>query len=152
MSLYREAGRTGRGGLIAAAVVLVIGVGTGYLIGHANTKESSLQDAISKLRSDLAPVSNGLELLGGEYPQGVRNGKIVARTEYDGSLSSVERIRAVAAVHADELQELNPKLASRLSETLEHLQRAVASKESTGMVDRLRNRAANELEKILPGT
>ena len=104
MSLYREAGQNARQGLIAGAIALVIGLGAGYLIGHSNTEDPSLADSIDSLRSDLTPISNGLELLGGEYPQAVKNGEIVAQTEYDGSVSNVQRIADTLAANRTDLE------------------------------------------------
>lgn len=150
MSLYREAGGTGRGALVAGVVALVIGLGVGYAIGHATTGEPTLEQSLTTLRSDLSPISNGLELLAVEYPQGVRNGQVIAQTEYEGSVASVERIQSTAAAYADELQALDPEGAGQLSDTLSELQRAVSSKAPPQEVDRLRTRAATELEQLLP--
>lgn len=152
MSLYREAGQRGRQGLIAAAVALVIGLGVGYLLGSAGTEEPSFEDAIAGLRTDLAPVVNGLQLLGGEYRQGVRAGEVVAPTEYDGSVSNVERITATFGDHLVELNQLDPGATATLEATLEQLQVAVASKASTTEVDRLRREASSELNSIVPAT
>ena len=150
MSLYREAGGDARGGLVAGAVALVIGLGAGYAIGISNTEEPSLTDSISALRGDLAPVTNGLDLLGGEYPQGVKGGEIVAQTEYDGSVSNVERINATFSDHAVELEQLDPKGTADLGSTLDELQRAVGSRASTEDVNRLRAEASSNLNGILP--
>jgi hypothetical protein len=150
MSLYREAGGGGRQGLIAGAVALVIGLGAGYLLGNANTDEPSFEDAVAALRTDLAPVPNGLELLGGEYPQGVRGGEIVAQTEYDGSVSNVQRIADTLAAHSTELDQLDPEAAGELTDTIGELQDAIDSQASPAEVDRLRRQAISEFEAILP--
>ena len=150
MSLYRETGRSGRQGLIAGAIALVIGLGVGYLLGNTNTEEPSFSEAVAALRADLGPVTNGLELLGGEYPQGVRGGEIVAQTEYDGSVSNVERIRDVLAAHVDELEQLDPEAAAKLTDLVGQLEQAVAAQASPAEVDRLRAEAAAELRTILP--
>ena len=150
MSLYREARGDARGGFVAGAIALVIGLGAGYAIGSSSTEEPSLADSISALRGDLAPVTNGLDLLGGEYPQGVKGGEIVAQTEYDGSVSNVERISSTFSDHAAELEQLDPKGTANLGSTLDELQQAVGSRASTDEVNRLRAEASSNLNEILP--
>jgi hypothetical protein len=150
LSLYRETGRSGRQGLIAGAVALVIGLGVGYLLGHANAEEPSFGEAVAALRADLGPVANGLELLGGEYPQGVSGGEIVAQTEYDGSVSNVERIRDVLAANAGELEQLDPEATAELTDVVDQLGEAVAAQAPPAEVDRLRQDAIAALRAILP--
>lgn len=150
MSLYREAGRGGRGALVGAAVALLVGLAVGYLIGNAKTEEPSFEEAVTTLRTDLAPVSNGLELLGGEYPQGVRNGEIAEQTEYDGSVSNVQRIEDTYTAHVAELEQLNPVAAADLGDAIAELRGAVEAQASPAEVDRLRRDAIEQLEAILP--
>ena len=136
--------------MVAGAVALVIGLGAGYAIGSSEAEEPSLADSISALRGDLAPVINGLDLLGGEYPQGVKNGEIVAQTEYDGSVSNVERISSTFAAHSADLEQLDPKGTANLGATLGELQEAVGSRAPTEDVNRLRAEASAGLNDILP--
>lgn len=150
MSLYRQAGQNPRQALLAGAIALVIGLGVGYLLGAAGAEEPSFDQAISGLRADLSPVSNGLELLGGEYPQGVRNGEIVAQTEYDGSVSNVARIEATVEDHTAELTQLDPQATEALVAAIGELEQAVESKADPPEVNRLRREAMTELESILP--
>ncbi len=150
MSLYREAGQNTRQGLIAGAIALVIGLGAGYLIGQSNTEDPSLADSIGALRSDLTPISNGLELLGGEYPQAVKNGEIVAQTEYDGSVSNVQRIADTLAANRTDLEQLDPAATAQLESDINDLLEAVQLTASVEEIDKLRTQAATELESILP--
>ena len=103
MSLYRQAGRTsGRTLLIAAAVALLVGLVAGYALGRGTAPESTLADQVADLRTTLGPASEGIELSATEYPQAVRNGRIVAPTEYQAAKADVQRAKdAVAAARAD---------------------------------------------------
>jgi hypothetical protein len=150
VSLYRETGRSGRQGLIAGLIALAIGLGAGYLLGHANADEPSFGDAMVALRADMEPVSNGLELLGGEYPQGVGGGQGVEESEYEGSVSNVGRIGDVLAAHTDELEQLDPAATAKLTDLVDQLKQAVTAKAAPAEVDRLRQQAAAQLRAILP--
>jgi hypothetical protein len=152
MSLYREAGQNAKQGLIAGAVALIIGLGVGYLIGHSSAEEPTVADQIGTLTDELTPVSDGLELLGGEYPQAVKNGEIAAQTEYDGSVSNIERITQTVSDHMSDLEALDPEGTAQLQATLGDLLDAIQSQASTEEINRLRTKAADELEAILPAT
>jgi hypothetical protein len=91
MSLYREVrGRTRRV-LVAAALVLVLGVVGGFVLGRATTGEPSLADKLADFRDQSQQVADALEVLVVEYPQAVRNGRVAAQTEYAGAKRDVER-------------------------------------------------------------
>lgn len=150
MSLYREAGKGRRQELLALAVALAIGLAGGYLLGSSSADEPSFSDALGDLRGELAPVANGLELLGDEYPQGVSGGKVISPSEYKGSVSNVARIRAVVAEREADLTELDPAATAALAAALAKLESAVASKADPVEVDALRSRASAQLGEIVP--
>lgn len=150
MSLYREAAQERRQGLVVATIALIIGLGGGYLLGHSSAPERSLRDSLDELRSDMQPAAGGLEILGGEYRQGVRRGEVISQGEYDGSVSNVERTEAVLAENDGELRRLDPKGTAALEATVSELRAAVARKADPGEIERLRARAAAELRAVLP--
>ena len=83
MSLYRQPGRTAPArSLIAAAVALSSGSSRGFALGRSTAPEPTLADKVADLRATLAPPREGVELCATEYPQAVRDGQVVAPTEY----------------------------------------------------------------------
>ena len=89
MSLYRVASRRGRlGGLLLPAIVLVLGLTVGFLVGRASADEPSLAEALDAPAAHVEDARNALDVLTIEYPQAVEE-----TTEYEAAL-------------ADDLQEL----------------------------------------------
>ncbi len=99
MSLYREAGARRRRrraravalALVATLVVLVVVLTAAG--GDGPTHADRARDA----RAAATRALDGLELLGTEYPQGVRDGQVVAPTEYAAARADVARARAAVA-------------------------------------------------------
>jgi hypothetical protein len=150
LSLYRQAGRTsGRTLLIAAAVALLVGLVGGYALGRATAPESTLADEVADLRTALGPASEGIELSATEYPQAVRNGRIVAPTEYQAAKADVQRAKdAVAGARAD-VRALDPSRAASLDHALEELGSAIDAKADPNQVKQLSSDAANALNAVL---
>jgi hypothetical protein len=152
LSLYRQPGRAAaRTVAAAAAVALLAGGGIGYAIGAAGgEEETSLADALAALRTDVRPIANGLELVGTEYPQAVRGGRVVAATEYAAARADVQRARDTLAAHAADLRALAPGRAAALRRTLARLAAAVDARAGRAEVDRIRAAAAAQLAVIVP--
>jgi multidrug resistance efflux pump len=150
MSLYRQAGRTsGRTLLIAAVAALAVGLVGGYLLGRGTAPDPTLADKVAGLRTTLAPASEGIELSATEYPQAVRNGKVVAPTEYQAAKADVQRAKdAVAGARAD-VRALDPSRAASLDEALDALGSAIDEKADPGQVKQLSSDAANALNAVL---
>jgi len=150
VSLYRQAGRTSaRTLLIAAAVALLVGLVAGYALGRGTAPESTLADEVADLRTTLGPASEGIELSATEYPQAVRNGRIVAPTEYQAAKADVQRAKdAVAAARAD-VRALDPSRAASLDHALEELGAAIDAKADPNQVKQLASDAANALNAVL---
>jgi hypothetical protein len=131
-----------------------VGVGIGYALGSiaAGDDEASLRDSVVELRKNSQPALNGLELLTTEYPQGVRGGRVVARTEYGAAKADLRRARDVVAVNAEDLQALGPRRLAALNRTLDRLTEAVGGLEDEARVDRLAKQASDQLLAILPGS
>jgi hypothetical protein len=150
MSLYRQAGRTsGRTLVITAVAALVVGLLGGYAIGRATAPKPTLADKVADLRSSLGPAQEGIELSATEYPQAVRNGKIVAPTEYAAAQSDVQRARdAISGARAD-VQALDPARAEALDRAVADLRAAIDAKRDPAQVKQLCAAAAAALGTVL---
>jgi hypothetical protein len=152
VSLYRQPGRArARTTAIVATVTLLIGGGIGYAIGAAASGDDavSVSEAVAQLRRDLQPVTNGLELVTTEYPQGVKDGRVVAATEYGAAKADVARAQKAVTDQADDLEALAPERAAALRQTLAALATALNARADEATIDRLARQATQHLEGIL---
>lgn len=146
MSLYREAGRTSWRALVAAAVIaLLVGGAAGYAIGRSSAPDPSLADQVADLKGRLAPAREAIELTTTEYPQAVRDGKIVAPTEYQAAKADVARARVSIAAALADLRAVDAARAQRLQETVAALGTAVDRRVATSEVDELARAVSNAL-------
>jgi hypothetical protein len=138
MSLYRQAGRaSGRTLAIAAAVALVVGLAAGFAIGRASAPEPTLADKVADLRAKLGPAREGIELSPTEYEQAVRDGRVVAPTEYGAAKADIERAAAAVAASRADLRALDRDRAARLDQSLAALRAAVNRRADPATVRRL---------------
>jgi hypothetical protein len=127
MSLYREAGRRRTLPLLAGAVAIAVAAGLiGFLIGDGGEEDPSLADAVESVREEVQPAFSELELVTIEYTEAVRDGRVVAETEYQAALDHADRASATIAGASGDLELLGPdRLAaaeaamSELSELVE---------------------------------
>jgi len=110
LSLYRQPGQTRRRRRLALAVgrsprlLVAVVVGLTLPLLLAPTRAERLAGA----RSAASEALDGLELLGHEYGQAVRGGRVVAPTEYAAAKADVARARAAVASHADDIDASDP--------------------------------------------
>jgi hypothetical protein len=148
MSVYRQAGR-GRPALLAAVAVaaLLAGVGLGAALFGGDDSEPSLRDAIGRLRGDLRPATESLDALPIEYEQGVRGGRVVAPTEYDGARGHLEQAtKTVRAAH-DDLALLSPADAAAVDKSLATLTSLVSRHADAAQVEAAARAAAEAIRK-----
>jgi hypothetical protein len=152
MSLYRQAGRTSARTLaIAAVVALVIGLAAGFALGRASAPEPTLADKVADLRAKLAPAREGIELSATEYGQAVRDGRVVAPTEYNAAKADVQRAADALSSSRDDLRALDATRAAALERSVADLQAAVSRRADLQTVRRLGVAASAQLRAAVGG-
>ena len=147
MSLYRQPSRVSGPVIAAVAVVaLLIGGGIGYAIGHSGGGDSSASDVASRLRADLRPVENALQLLPTEYPQAARG----AGNESEAVSGALQRLDAALRSTRADLAALDPAGTRALERRVAALEAAVKAKESPAKVAVL-TQAATQALAAVPG-
>ena len=147
MSLYRQPGRVRAPVLAAAAVAaLVIGGAIGFALGRSSAPDPSARDVVSRLRLELRPAVNGLQLLPTEYPQAYRG----AGNERAAVRGAMARIRAAVARARPDLGVLDPAGLRNLEQGVAALQRAVDAKAPPAQVARSAQTLAGVLAAV-PG-
>ena len=147
MSLYRQPGRFATRTIsIAVGAALVVGVVLGFVLGRSTAPDPTLADKVAGLRSALAPAREGVELLATEYPQAVRSGRVVAKTEYAAAKSDVQRARDAVDAHAADLRALGK--AAALQRALADLAAAVDQRADAARVRQLSDTANAALRSV----
>jgi hypothetical protein len=147
MSLYRQPSRTS-GPVVAAAAVaaLLVGGGIGYAIGHSGGDDSSAGAVADRLRTDLRPVENALQLLPTEYPQAARG----SGNETAAVTGALERLDAALRSTRADLDALDPVSTRELVRRVAALEAAVRARRAPAEVARL-TRAASGALAAVPG-
>jgi hypothetical protein len=150
MSLYRVASRRGRlGGLVLPALVLVVGLLVGFLVGRATANEPSLAEALAAPAAHVTEARNALDVLTIEYAQAVSGGEVQQTTEYEAALADVRRAQD-ALGDAEDLGELDPQGYRRAAALVTDVADLVARKAPRAVVE-ARVRAADRALSELPG-
>lgn len=150
MSLYRQPGRFGtRVIAVAAVAALVAGLVLGLVLGRATAPDPTLADRVADLRNGLAEARQGVELVATEYPQAVRGGRVVARTEYAAAKADVQRARDTVDARRGDLRALGK--ADRVQRALDDLHAAIAARADPARVRVLGDAANAALRDVTGG-
>jgi len=131
MSLYREPGRDRRrrlrvaaiaGVLVTVAIVLVV------LLVAGGSGAPSPAEHTSNARSAASRALDGLELLEIEYGQAVRDGTVVAPTEYGAAQADVERAAGALNDRREDLAAVDPAALAAAQAALVRVRTAVAAR------------------------
>jgi hypothetical protein len=129
MSLYREpGGRALRAAALGLAAGLLLGLAAGLLVSGGEEEPPSVRAALDSLRERVRPATAGLELVGIEYPQSVRGGRVIAPTEYAATQAHVRRARTAVAAARPDLVALDRAATGRLLGALDELGRLIAGR------------------------
>src|SRR4051794_26091081 len=122
MSLYRQAGPSRTGRLLAGGLaVLVLGLLLGFGIGRATAPEPSASDLVARLRTDLQPVAGGLAILPTEYPQAAAG----AGNETAAVRGGLTRMRSALRHVEPDLRVLDPGGTAALVRAIARIDAAV---------------------------
>lgn len=146
MSLYREAGRRRTLPLLAGAVAIALLAGLiGFLIGDGGNEEPSLADAVQSVREDTRPAISELELVTIEYGEAVRDGQVVAETEYQAARDHVDRAAESLASVSGDLELLGPDGVAEARAAMSELGTLVEQRAAAAEVDAAVRRAEDAL-------
>jgi hypothetical protein len=153
MSLYRQAGGRGARTFVAALVAaLLIGGLVGFLVGRGSVEEPSAAEVVANAREDLGPVELGLEQVPIEYEGAVRDGRIVARTEYTATQATATRTAEDLDAAAEDLRAIDPDGYEAATAAIEKLEAAIAAVVPPARVEALAVEAGARLESLAAGS
>jgi hypothetical protein len=112
--------------LVAVGIAALI---VGAVLGYALRGGDSFADQAAGVRDRAQRIEAEVGVLKTEYTQGVdRAGRIVGRTEYDGSVRRVGEALQALDDHGADLRALDSRAYDQVRRTLRRLQQAVAGR------------------------
>lgn len=149
MSLYRQVKR--RNWRITAALALIcvaLGFASGFLVGKkSGAGQQSLSESVKQMQQDLASVLDGLELVTIEYPQSVKDGRIIAATEYKATQENIRRALDQYGKLHPELVAINSRKAGSAQPALKEVERLVQDRAPASKVDAAVDRAVSSIKQ-----
>jgi hypothetical protein len=136
MSLYRQAGRSGRGLLILPLVALVVGLGVGFAAGRATAETPTFQDQVADLQAETGTAADALELVAIHY-----------ETARSGADAQLERARTAFAEVEPRLRLLSPAETAAAAEAIRRLETLVGENAPAGEVERAAENARNMVRR-----
>jgi len=120
MSLYREPGSRRRTTVIVAAVGAIVLLAIGFGIGRATAPTPSLQSQIDRVRGDVSPAADAVELVPIHYESSNETTKKAAREQLERAMEDFRSVEARLAL-------VDPTAAREARAALEQLERLVES-------------------------
>jgi hypothetical protein len=136
MSIYREPGRRRARAAVAAGLVGILAGGlAGFLLGRGSADEPTLTEQVTDLEERLMPALSALELVTIEYAEGVRDGRVVAETEYDAAATQAETAASIVEAEREDLEALSPGGTARLDRELDELRELIEERATPAEVE-----------------
>ena len=153
MSLYRQPGRRRqRRRLIAAAIVALVAVVVLVVVlATGDSGPPSQAQRAQAARSAATEALNGLELLGIEYGQAVKDGEIVEPTEYAAAQADVRRTQDALRKHDADLEAVDPAARRQALIAVGRLGDAVRARVDTARMKELIRAAQDALAPFSGG-
>ncbi len=129
--------------VLAAVVGLLIGLGSGYLLGGAGRTDPVA--AAAELRRSLAAAAGPLDVVMIEYQQGVQGGRVVDEDGYAGARGALVRSRTRFDEARPALEALAPRRAEAIARSYVRLSRLLDAQAGKQAV----SAAVSELKALL---
>ncbi len=153
MSLYRQTGGRSLRPLFAMLLIgLLVGGLAGFLVGRGSVEEPSTAEAVADARAELAPVAAGLELVPIEYEGAVRNGRVVARTEYEATQAAAARAAADLLAASEDLRAIDPTGYETAEQAVDKLIEAIGAVVPPVQIEALTRAASARIESLADGS
>jgi capsule polysaccharide export protein KpsE/RkpR len=151
MSLYREPGqaRRRRRAIVAGAAATLVMIAVLVVVLAGGGGPPTTAERAQAARSAAAQALDGLELLQIEYGQAVRDGRVVAPTEYDAAKADVDRARAALTAHREDVAVVDPAAPAKAQAALARVSSVVQQR---GEAARLRQAVDRARAVITPLT
>lgn len=150
MSLYRQPGRHGTRALVLSVVAaFAAGALLAFPLGRSSAPEPSLGDQVARVRADLQPARQGLEILPEEYAQSVQAGGAASPAELAGVTASLARVRETVRRRGADLRIISPAAAAALERDVAAVEAAVSERAAPERVTRLIETARADLAVFL---
>jgi hypothetical protein len=149
MSLYRSPGGRSVGALVAVGVVaLLVGGAVGYLIGHSGQSSPTLTAGLAQVQKTVRPAVDGIELVGVEYPIGVKDGKVVVPEQLQGAKDQLAKVREAFTSAQPQLTVLDQAATAKAAADLDQLQAKLEALAPTADVTALVTQVESELRQL----
>ncbi len=145
MSFYQKPARRWPVALATGLAALIVGFAIGYPVGQDSAP--SLAEQIADARADAADVSTKIAVIETEYPQAVKDGKVLAEVEYAGTRSRAESAARNVEALKDSYGRINPSGYKTAIVEAKALLAAVSAKQPPAEVEPIINRIRSALSQ-----
>ena len=144
MAIYRPPRPRWPAILAGAILGLLVGVGTGVLL--ARSDEPDAQAVVNDVRAGLSGAVGLLEVVTVEYEESVADTEVRSRPEYEAARRALARSRARYEEAGEVMRALVPRVASRIDDTYDELERLVNAPAPVERVEQLVRRLIDLLD------